>query len=137
MGSYGIGIGRAMAAVAEACHDDAGLVWPTRVAPFEVVITAIDPKKAEVADAASGLYDALRARGVDTLLDDRSERPGVKFNDADLIGIPYRITVGPKGLAEGRVELTRRRTRESRNLDLHKAPEVVAEAVLEERSLTA
>jgi len=137
MGSYGIGIGRAMAAVAEASHDDAGLVWPTSVAPFEVVITAIDPKRAETADAANGLYDALRARGVDTLLDDRSERPGVKFNDADLIGIPYRITVGPKGLAEGRVEWTRRRTRESRNLDLHKAPDVVAEAVIEERSLTA
>jgi len=71
------------------------------------------------------------------LFDDRDERPGVKFNDADLIGVPYRITVGPKGLAEGRVELVRRRTRETRPLDLQKAAREVAERVLEERSLRA
>jgi prolyl-tRNA synthetase len=137
MGSYGIGIGRAMAAVAEVCHDEAGLVWPVPVAPWEVVVTAVNPNKAEVADAASALYDALLAAGVEVLFDDRDERPGVKFNDAELIGIPYRITVGPKGVAEGKVEFSRRRTRQARQLDLHKAADAVAESVFEERSATA
>ncbi len=137
MGSYGIGIGRAMAAVAEVCHDAAGLVWPVSIAPWEVVVTAVNPKNADVSDAASGLYDALLAAGIEVLLDDRDERPGVKFNDADLIGIPYRITVGPKGIAEGRAELTRRRGGESRQLDVHKAADVATEAVLEDRSATA
>jgi prolyl-tRNA synthetase len=137
MGSYGIGIGRAMAAIAEVCHDAAGLVWPVPVAPWEVVVTAVNPKNAEVSDVSSGLYDALRAAGIEVLLDDRDERPGVKFNDADLIGIPYRLTVGPRGVAEGKVELTRRRGGESRQLDVHKAADVVTEAVLEDRSATA
>ncbi len=137
MGSYGIGIGRAMAAVAEVCHDEAGLAWPVSVAPWEVVLTALHPGKVEVADAAAALYDALVAAGVETLLDDRDERPGVKFNDADLIGVPYRVTVGPKGIAEGKVELSRRRSRGVRQLDLHKAVDSVAEAVFEERSATA
>jgi len=137
MGSYGIGIGRAMAAVAEVCHDEVGLVWPVPIAPWEVVVTAVNPKKPEIADASSAIYDALVASGVEALLDDRDERPGVKFNDADLVGIPYRITVGPKGVAEGKVELTRRRTRKSRQLDLHKVADAVAESVFEERSATA
>ncbi len=137
MGSYGIGIGRAMAAVAEVCHDEAGLAWPVSVAPWELVVTALNPGQVEVADAAAALYDALVAAGVETLLDDRDERAGVKFNDADLIGVPYRLTVGPKGIAEGKVELSRRRPRGSRQLDLHKAVDTVAEAVFEARSATA
>jgi prolyl-tRNA synthetase len=134
MGSYGIGIGRCMAAIAERSADAAGLAWPLPVAPYEVVLTLLNPKDAATADAAGGLYDALVREGVEVLFDDRDERPGVKFNDADLIGIPYRLTVGPKGLAEGRVELVRRRTRESRNLDLQKAAREVTERVLEDRS---
>ena len=135
MGSYGIGIGRCMAAIAESCGDAAGLSWPLRVAPFEVVVTLLNPKDVATADAAGGIYDALVGEGIEVLFDDRDERPGVKFNDADLIGVPYRLTVGPKGLAEGRVELVRRRTREVRPLDLQKAAREVAERVLEERGL--
>src|SRR5215468_8417830 len=135
MGSYGIGVGRCMAAIAERCGDPAGLAWPLAVAPFEVVLTLVNPKDAATADAAGGLYDALVGEGVEVLFDDRDERPGVKFNDADLIGVPYRLTVGPRGLAEGRVELVRRRTREARALDLQKAAREVAERVLEERGL--
>jgi prolyl-tRNA synthetase family II len=133
MGSYGIGIGRCMAAVAERCADAAGIAWPLPIAPYEVVLTLLNPKDAATSDAAGGIYDALVKEGIEVLFDDRDERPGVKFNDADLIGIPYRLTVGPKGLAEGRVELVRRRTRESRNLDLQKAAREVAERVFEER----
>jgi prolyl-tRNA synthetase len=99
MGCYGIGIGRCMAAVAERCVDAAGLVWPLPVAPYEVVLTLLNPKDAATSDAAGGIYDALVKEGIEVLFDDRDERPGVKFNDADLIGVPYRLTVGPKGLA--------------------------------------
>ena len=137
MGSYGIGVERTLAAVAERCHDDSGLVWPVPVAPFEVVITVLNPKKVGPSEAATALYDALVGEGIEALLDDRDERPGVKFNDADLIGIPYRITVGPKGLEEGKVELTRRKTRKSRDIDLQKAASAVAEIVFEDRSATA
>jgi prolyl-tRNA synthetase len=136
MGSYGIGIERTMAAVVESRHDEAGMIWPISVAPFEVVITVINPKNAAAADAGGALYDALVAEGIDVLLDDRDERPGIKFNDADLIGFPYRITVGPKGLAESIVEITERRGRKSRNVAVEKAASTVAEAVLEERAFS-
>jgi prolyl-tRNA synthetase len=134
MGSYGIGIERSMAAIVERCHDEAGIVWPLAVAPYEVIVTVVNPKDAATADAGGALYDALVAEGIEVLLDDRDERPGVKFNDADLIGVPYRVTVGPKGLKDGKVELTRRKTRSTRSVDLSKAARAVAEAVLEERS---
>jgi prolyl-tRNA synthetase len=134
MGSYGIGIERTMAAVVESRHDEAGMIWPISVAPFEVVISVVNPKNATATDAGGALYDALVAEGIDVLLDDRDERPGVKFNDADLVGIPYRITVGPKGLAEGVVEVTERRGRKARNVAVEKAAATVAEAVLEERA---
>ena len=136
MGSYGIGIERTMAAVVERSHDEAGMIWPVSVAPFEVVITVVKPKDAAATDAGGALYDALVAEGIEVLLDDRDERPGVKFNDADLIGIPYRITVGPKGLAEGIVEIVERRGRKSRNVAVEKAAATVAEAVLEERAFS-
>jgi len=109
MGSYGIGIGRNMATVAETHHDDKGLIWPVSIAPYEVVLTAVALDDATLA-AAEGLYDGLRARGIDVLLDDRDARAGVKFADAELIGIPYRVTLGPKALAAGEVELTTRAT---------------------------
>jgi prolyl-tRNA synthetase len=136
MGSYGIGIERTMAAVVESRHDEAGMIWPISVAPFEVVVSVINPKNATASDAGGALYDALVAEGIDVLLDDRDERPGVKFNDADLVGIPYRITVGPKGLAEGVVEVVERRGRKSRNVAVEKAAATVAEAVLEERAFS-
>jgi len=134
MGSYGIGVERTMAAVVERCHDDAGIVWPISVAPFEVVVTVLNPKDAAPTDAGAGIYDALTKSGVDVLLDDRDERPGVKFNDADLIGVPYRVTVGPKGLGKGQVELLHRKDRRSRSVDVNKAAEYVADIVMEERS---
>ncbi len=107
MGSYGIGIGRNMATIAETHHDDAGLIWPVSVAPYEVVITVVKIDDDSMA-AAERIYDELRTAGIDALLDDRDARAGVKFADAELIGIPYRITLGPKGLAKGEVELTAR-----------------------------
>jgi prolyl-tRNA synthetase len=133
MGSYGIGIGRAMAAVAEANHDANGLIWPVTVAPYEVILSVVKPADVETSEAASRIYDALREAGIEVILDDRDERPGVKFKDADLVGIPYRITVGPKGLAEGKVDFQRRRDGESRQLDVHKAADWATETILEER----
>jgi prolyl-tRNA synthetase len=137
MGSYGIGIERTMASVAERCHDEAGLVWPVPIAPYEVIVTLLNPKNADVTDAGGAIYDALVAEGIEVLLDDRDERPGVKFNDADLIGVPYRLTVGPKGLKDGKIELTRRKSRNSQSVDIQKAAATAAEAILEERSATA
>ncbi len=133
MGSYGIGITRNLAALVELFHDDAGITWPLAVAPFEVLITVVNPRDVASEEAAGQLHAALRAEGIEVLLDDRDERPGVKFKDADLVGIPYRITVGPKGLAEGKVELMRRRDRRTQLVELAKAAEVAANAVLEER----
>ena len=137
MGSYGIGIQRTMAAVVECHHDDGGIVWPITVAPFEVVITQVNAKDAATTDAAGALYDGLLAEGIEVLLDDRDERPGVKFKDADLIGVPYRITVGPKGLKDGKVELVRRKTRQARPIDMQKAAKSVAETIFEERSFSS
>ena len=108
MGSYGIGVGRAMAAVAETHHDENGLVWPMSIAPYEVVLTVVKVDHEESMGCAERLYDELRAAGVDVLLDDRAGRPGVKFADAELIGIPLRVTIGPRGLENSIVELTAR-----------------------------
>ena len=110
MGSYGIGIGRAVAAVAETHHDERGLCWPTSVAPYEVVVVPISGRDDTVTEVAERLYDELRGLGVEVILDDRDARPGVKFSDIELVGIPYRVTVGPRGLAAGEVELTERAT---------------------------
>jgi prolyl-tRNA synthetase len=133
MGSYGIGIERCMAVIVERCHDASGIVWPMRVAPFELVISVVNPKQGDVLDSAGDLYDALTKAGVETLLDDRDERPGVKFKDAELIGIPLRVTVGPKGLEQGKVELKVRRSGAVEELDANKAAEYLTELVKEER----
>ncbi len=109
MGCYGFGVSRCVAAIVEQRHDDDGIVWPSAVAPFDVHIVAVNnAKSAEVRRVASELYDQLRTEGVEVLFDDRDERPGVKFADADLIGIPHRITVGERGLRQGVVEYRRR-----------------------------
>jgi prolyl-tRNA synthetase len=133
MGSYGIGIGRTMAAVAERCHDEHGLIWPMSVAPYEAVVSVLNPNDARTSEVGARLYEALRAQGIDAILDDRDERPGVKFKDAELIGIPYRLTVGPKGLEQGKVEIVRRRGGARREVDVAKAADHVIESVLEER----
>jgi prolyl-tRNA synthetase len=133
MGSYGIGVGRNMAAVIERHHDDRGVVWPMTVAPYEVVITVVKVDHEATITAAEDVYGALAERGVDVLLDDRSERPGVKFNDAELIGIPLRITVGPRGLASGELELTTRATGETETVALEDVVDVVTHRIAEER----
>lgn len=116
MGCYGIGINRIMAAAIEAWHDDKGIKWPTSIAPFQVVICALDVREDSVTTAATRLHDELEASGIDVLLDDRDARPGFKFNDADLIGFPFRVTIGKRGLAEGMLELTARRTGETQKV---------------------
>ncbi|MCY4060090.1 MAG: proline--tRNA ligase [Gammaproteobacteria bacterium] len=109
MGCYGFGVSRMVAAIVEQCHDDDGIVWPDAVAPFDIHILALNnAKSAEVQAVAVRLHHDLQAAGLAVLLDDRDERPGVKFADADLIGIPNRITVGDRGLKEGIVEFRRR-----------------------------
>jgi prolyl-tRNA synthetase len=108
MGSYGIGVERAMAAIVEGHHDDKGIVWPLSVAPFRVIVVVAQADDGPVAEAGERIYQALLAAGVETIIDDRSERAGVKFRDAELVGIPLRITVGKRSLADGVVELTDR-----------------------------
>ncbi len=109
MGSYGIGLERGMAAVVEANHDEKGIIWPQSVAPYVVVVTVLRTDDPDTMAAGEALYEELRNLGIDVLLDDRLERPGVKFADAELIGIPFRLTVGPKGVAAETIELTSRR----------------------------
>ena len=133
MGSYGIGIERAMASVVEGNHDDNGIVWPVGIAPYEVVVTVLNPKDVATSEAGAALYEALRGDGIDVILDDRDERPGVKFKDAELVGIPYRATVGPKGLEKGIVEFVARRGGEPREIALPKAAGSIVEYVLESR----
>ena len=108
MGCYGIGVSRTVQAVIEQSHDKDGIIWPASVAPYQVCISLLDPDQAEVAAVADKLEAELEAMGVDVIVDDRAERPGVKFKDADLIGFPIRVVVGAKGLATGGVEVPRR-----------------------------
>ncbi len=124
MGCYGIGVGRILIAAVESLHDDKGIIWPTSIAPYSVVVTPIK-YEGEVKTAADKLYEQLNAAGIDTLLDDRDARAGSKFADADLIGIPVRITIGDRGLKEGKVELKKRTSAE---------PEMVEIAAVIERA---
>ena len=130
MGCYGIGIGRTVAACIEQNHDDDGIIFPLPIAPFHCIISAINYGKEEmVKNACDDIYGRLVAAGVEVLLDDRDERPGVKFKDADLIGIPLRIVVGSKNLAEGKVELKSRRTGDVLLLTVAEAVEKVTTLV--------
>ena len=122
MGSYGIGVDRIMSAAIEQNHDEAGIIWPKAIAPFDVIVTITNMKQDEVRLAGEQLYKDLRHAGLDVLLDDRDERAGVKFKDADLIGVPYRITIGKK-VSDGIIELFDRQARESKDIKLN---EVVA-----------
>ncbi len=115
MGSYGIGIGRALACIAEVHHDEQGLRWPISVAPYQVQLVVLGGKGIDALLVADRLYEELWAAGVEVLYDDREATPGVKFNDADLVGLPLRLTVAPRGLASGMVEL-KRRDRQEREL---------------------
>ena len=117
MGSYGIGIGRTMAAVVEQSHDDNGIIWPESIAPYKVIILIMVTKDETQVKVANELYDRLNSLGIECMLDDRDERPGVKFKDSELIGIPYRVNVGKKA-AEGIVELKNRKTGEQAELTI-------------------
>ena len=126
MGSYGIGPSRLVAAVIEASHDDQGIVWPDAVAPFDASILNLRPGDSGCDQACAMLDRALEAKGKEALVDDTEERPGAKFATADLIGLPWQIIVGPKGLAEGKVEVKRRATGERSSVSIEDAARMVA-----------
>ena len=127
MGCYGVGVSRTLQAIIEQSHDKDGIVWPSSVAPYQVVIELLDPDRSEVAKVANDIEAALEASGVDAIVDDRAERPGVKFKDADLIGFPVRVVVGAKGLSNGGVEIKRRSEDKSKTRIV--APEAVVETI--------
>jgi prolyl-tRNA synthetase len=117
MGSYGIGVERIISAAVELFHDADGIIWPKSIAPYSVILTPVN-YRGGVQDLADRLYEELRQAGVDALLDDRLERPGVKFKDADLIGIPYRVVIGEEKIKKGKVELFERATRKTDLVDI-------------------
>jgi len=129
MGCYGIGVTRTIAAAIEQNHDDAGIIWPMPLAPFHVVVVPVNWQDEKLRTTAETLHDALEARGIDVLLDDRDERPGVKFKDADLIGYPVRVTVGPRALERGAVELKGRTEAKATEVPVAEAAERVAALV--------
>ncbi len=131
MGCYGIGISRTLQAVIEQSHDADGIVWPWNAAPFQVLICVLDPQLPEAMDLARKLAAAAESAGAEVLVDDRAERPGVKFKDADLIGIPLRLTIGGKGLKEGIIELKWRAQKDIAKVPLAEAEARVAAAVRE------
>ncbi|NOY93538.1 MAG: proline--tRNA ligase [Deltaproteobacteria bacterium] len=130
MGCYGIGVSRLMAAAIEQHHDDDGIIWPMSIAPYQVILTPLG-KAAGPLEAAEALYEELRVLGVEALLDDRAERPGVKFKDADLLGIPLRVTIGQRGLDEGLLELKRRDAKDAEKLPIAEMAARVATLVTE------
>jgi prolyl-tRNA synthetase len=130
MGSYGIGIERILSVAIELYHDKDGMALPPAIAPFDVVVTPVNYGDAALRSAAQEIYESCRKMDLDALLDDRDERPGVKFKDADLIGIPYRITVGKK-LAQGQVEIVDRKTKAMEDVDKDYAAAFVASKIRE------
>jgi prolyl-tRNA synthetase len=129
MGCYGIGIGRTVQAVIEQSHDADGIIWPWSIAPFQVLVCLLDPQDTEATVIAGRVAAAAERAGADVLVDDRAERPGVKFKDADLLGIPLRITVGGRGIKEGIVELKWRGAAESVKLRIDESEARIEEAV--------
>jgi len=132
MGCYGIGVTRTMAAVVEQHHDDNGIIWPISVAPYHVIITLMKPDDETQAKVADQIYEELLARGIEVVLDDRKERPGVKFKDADLLGIPIRITVG-RGAADGMIEYKMRRDADRTDMTIEEGIETAVKTVEAER----
>jgi prolyl-tRNA synthetase len=134
MGCYGIGISRTMQAVIEQSHDADGIIWPWNCAPFHVLVCVLDPQLPEAMELAKKLAAAAENAGAEVLIDDRNERPGVKFKDADLIGIPLRLTVGGRGMKEGIVELKWRAQKDVAKVPIAEVEARVAAAVAEARS---
>jgi prolyl-tRNA synthetase len=133
MGCYGIGVNRILASLIETNHDDAGIIWPMSLAPYEVILTPLNVNEAPVAEATNKLYDELQAAGVEVLLDDRDQRPGVKFKDADLLGIPLRVVIGGRGLKDGQIEIKWRTESEATMIPVEGAAKALAELVAEKR----
>ncbi len=129
MGCYGIGVSRILAAVVEQHHDDQGILWPRAIAPYQVAILPLNTNHAETMSVATNLYNGLAAAGVDAILDDRADRPGVKFNDADLIGFPLRVTIGEKSLAKGVVEIKARTEAQATTADTAEAVQAILQKV--------
>ena len=121
MGSYGIGVSRLVGGIIEACHDENGIVWPQAVAPFDVGLISMKPKDETVSGVADGAYEALQNAGLDVLYDETDERPGSKFNRMDLIGLPWQIVIGPRGVEAGVVEAKNRKTGEKSDMPLEEA----------------
>jgi prolyl-tRNA synthetase len=134
MGCYGIGVTRIVAAAIEQNHDKDGIIWPVPLAPYEVAVLELQKDDPQVTATAARIHDELEKAGIEVLFDDRDERPGSKFKDADLIGIPYRIAVGKKGLAEGVVELKLRKGTEVRKVKLDEIVPLVVGEVTKERT---
>jgi prolyl-tRNA synthetase len=125
MGSYGVGVSRLLGAIIEASHDEAGIIWPDAVAPFDVCLINLRANDAAVSAACEDALAQLEGAGLDVLYDDTDDRPGGKFATADLIGVPWQLTIGPKGVAEGVVELKRRATGDKQTLPLAAALELL------------
>jgi len=137
MGCYGIGVTRIVAAAIEQSHDANGIIWPMPIAPYQVHIVPVNVKDAATREAAEAIYDALDRAGVEVLLDDRDERPGSKFKDADLLGVPLRVTIGEKGLADGIVELRDRKTSAVERVPVGNAATAVIDRVRESLASSA
>jgi prolyl-tRNA synthetase len=129
MGCYGIGISRTMAAAVEQNSDEDGIIWPITIAPYHVIVVPVNSNKEEQMQAANSIYQILEQEGLEVILDDRDERAGVKFKDADLIGIPVRITIGPKGLQENKVEVKKRWEKEVELVEIDKVRERVLDII--------
>jgi prolyl-tRNA synthetase len=132
MGCYGIGIGRTVAAGIEQNYDENGIVWPMPLAPYHVIITPVNVNEKNIMDAAENLYNSIKTLGIDVIFDDRDERAGVKFKDAELIGIPLRITIGQKNLSQGNVELKIRKTGENKLYSLQEIVQKIKQIIEQE-----
>lgn len=137
MGCYGIGVNRIIAGLAETCHDENGLIWPLAVAPYEVIVIPLNVAEAESMQLAEKAYTELQAAGIDVLMDDRDARPGFKFKDADLIGIPLRLIIGGKGLKEGVVEVKWRTDAEAKKVPVGEAVQYVIKQIADRKAADA
>ena len=133
MGCYGIGVNRIIAALIETCHDDNGIIWPMTLAPYEVLLSPVKVTDPATKEATERLYNELTAAGIEVLADDRDVRAGVKFKDADLIGIPLRVVIGERGLKEGKLEMKWRWAKQAEMIDLAGAARTIADLVIDER----
>jgi prolyl-tRNA synthetase len=129
MGCYGIGIERTVAAAIEQNHDQDGIIFPMAIAPFQTIVLCLQQERTDVRDASERVYRDLLDSGIEVLLDDRDERPGIKFKDADLIGIPLRVNVGAKSLSQGKVELRHRDTGQTELIEIGRISQRVKEIV--------